>query len=160
MSKGGLAENGCVCANDADFSRRWPVDGSANSAACGEQGRLDDLPVVPAGWPVDSQEGCMRLDAAAVLRATPRSFALRVRGQSMAGVGICDGDVVVGEFTPEARPGAIVVALIDGESVLKRLVLHQGRPYLMSENPSHPGLVPLCELVIQGVVHTLVRRVR
>ena len=160
MSKGGLAENGRVCSGDPDLSRRWSVDGSEDPAARGEQWRPDELPVVPAGWPVDSQEGCIRLDSTVVLRATPRSFALRVRGQSMAGVGICDGDVVVGEFTPEARPGAIVVALIDGESVLKRLVLHQGRPYLMSENPSHPGLVPLRELVIQGVVHTLVRRVR
>ncbi len=160
MSKGGLTENVRVRADDPDLSRQWPVDGSVNVAASGEQGGPDELPVVPAGWPVDSQEGCVRLDAAAVLRATPRSFALRVRGQSMAGIGICDGDVVVGEFTPEARPGAIVVALIDGESVLKRLVLHQGRPYLMSENPSHPDLIPLRELVIQGVVHTLVRRVR
>jgi len=68
--------------------------------------------------------------------------------------------VVVGEFTPEAKPGAIVVALIDGESTLKRLVMQHGRPFLTSENPNYPDLVPLSELVIQGVVHTLVRRVR
>jgi repressor LexA len=117
-----------------------------------------DVPVIPAGWPEEINEGCAALDPAAVLRANRRSFALRVRGQSMIGAGICDGDVVVGEFTPEARPGAIVVALIDGESTLKRLVLHHGRPHLVSENPGYPDLVPMSELVIQGVVHTLVRR--
>jgi repressor LexA len=105
-------------------------------------------------------EGCVGLDPGAVLRAQRRSFALRVRGQSMVSAGICDGDIVVGEFTPEARPGAIVVALIDGESTLKRLINQAGRPYLASENPNFPDLIPLSELVIQGVVHTVVRRVR
>ena len=119
-----------------------------------------DFPVVSAGWPEEVGEGCVRLDPAAVLRATSRSFALRVHGQSMVGADVYDGDVVIGEFTPEARPGAIVVALIDGESTLKRLVMHEGRPYLASENPSCPNLIPLSELVIQGVVHTVIRGVR
>jgi SOS-response transcriptional repressor LexA len=103
--------------------------------------------------------GCARLDAAGVLRANPRSFALRVHGQSMAGAGICDGDIVVGEFTPQARPGAVVVALIDGETALKRLVQRNGQLKLVSENPSYPDLIALSEVVIQGVVHTLIRRI-
>jgi hypothetical protein len=119
---------------------------------------IGDLPYIPAGWPEEMTEGCIRLDPAAVLRATPRSFALRVHGQSMVNAGICDGDIVVGEITPEARPGAIVVALIDGESTLKRLVIHHGRPHLVSENPNCPNFMPLSELVIQGVVHMVVRR--
>jgi repressor LexA len=114
---------------------------------------------IPAGWPEEILDGCVKLDPVALLRAKPRSFALRVRGCSMIGAGIYDGDFVVGDFTPEARPGAIVVALIDGESTLKRLVIHNGRPHLMSENPSCPDFVPLSELVIQGVVHTVVKRI-
>jgi repressor LexA len=122
--------------------------------------REDDgeLVSIAAGWPGELAEGCVRLDPAAVLRATPRSFALRVRGQSMVNAGIYDGDIVVGEITPVARDGAIVVALIDGESTLKRLVLERGRPYLISENPACPAFMPLGELVVQGVVHTVVRR--
>ena len=115
--------------------------------------------VVCAGFPDDVEAGCVLLDAAALLRATPRSFALRVRGFSMLGAGIQDGDVVVGEFTPQAKPGAIVVALIDGESTLKRLVIHEGKPKLVSDNPVFPDFVPLSELVIQGVVHAVVRRI-
>jgi repressor LexA len=103
-------------------------------------------------------EGCVPLEPAAVLRATGRSFALRVRGQSMASAGICEGDIVIGEFGPVARPGAVVVALVDGDSVLKRLVTRQGRPQLVSENPNCPAAVPLEDVVIQGVVHTVVRR--
>lgn len=119
-----------------------------------------ELSVVSAGWPAEVEERCTRLDAATVLQATPRSFALKVRGDSMIGAGIHHGDAVVGEFTPEAGPGAIVVALIDGESTLKRLVMHQGCPYLASENPACPDLVPLSELVIQGVVRCVVKKVK
>ena len=78
----------------------------------------------------------------------------------MVGAEIYDGDIVVGEFTPRAALGAIVVALIDGESTLKRLVMHNQHPHLASENPNCPDLVPLSELVIQGVVHTVVKRIR
>lgn len=73
---------------------------------------------------------------------------------------IFDGDIVVGEFTPEARPGAIVVALVDGESTLKRLASHRGQLQLVSENPNCPDPVPLTEVVIQGIVHTVIRQVR
>ena len=114
---------------------------------------------IPAGWPEEVVDGCVKLDPVALLRAKSRSFALRVRGCSMIGAGIYDGDFVVGDFSPEARPGAIVVALIDGESTLKRLILHNGHPHLVSENPNCPDPVPLSELVIQGVVHTVVKRV-
>lgn len=117
-----------------------------------------ELPAICAGPPQPAGDGCVALDAAAVLRATPRSFALRVRGQSMVGAGICDGDVVIGEFTPQAHPGSVVVALVDGESTLKRLVVRSGKPVLVSENPNCRDCVPLMELVVQGVVHTLVRR--
>jgi repressor LexA len=116
------------------------------------------LPTISAGVPEDAADGCARLDPQAVLRSSSRSFALRVRGQSMAGAGICDGDIVIGEFTPQARPGAIVVALIDGEAALKRLVQRNGQLKLISENPSYPDPVALNEVVIQGIVHTLVRR--
>lgn len=105
-----------------------------------------------------TMNGCVALDPATVLRATPRSFALRVRDQSMIGVGIQEGDIVVGEFRPEACAGSIVVALVDGESALKRLVIRGGRPMLLSENPNCLDLLPLSELVVQGVVHTVVHR--
>lgn len=114
---------------------------------------------VSAGFPDDVGDGCVTLDAAAVLKAKSRSFALRVRGCSMIGAGIEDGDIVVGEFSPSARAGAVVVALIDGQSTLKRFVTRGGRPCLVSENPNCPDPVAMSELVIQGVVHTVVKRV-
>jgi SOS-response transcriptional repressor LexA len=111
------------------------------------------------GHPEELGDGCYALDATRVLRATYRSFSLRVRGQSMVNAGIYDGDIVVGEFTPVAHPGAIVVALVDGESTLKRMVLRHGKPTLISENPAHPNPVGIEEVVIQGIVQSVVRRV-
>ncbi len=125
----------------------------------GSEDRDVPLPAIRAGWPEQVDGRCVQLDPAAVLKARPRSFALHVRGQSMAGAGICEGDIVIGEFVPAARPGAIVVALIDGESTLKRLTIKNDIPQLISENPNCPNFIPLSELVIQGVVHTLVRRI-
>ena len=144
----------CAHSTEIDADVKGGGPGRPGSPGHGE------LRIITAGWPQEMGEGCVRLDPAAVLRAGRRSFALRVRGQSMVGAGIFDGDIVVGEFTPEARPGAVVVALIDGESTLKRFIMQHGKPCLVSENPNYPDLIPLSELVIQWVVHTVVRRIR
>ena len=85
-------------------------------------------------------------------------FGLRVRGDSMKDVGILEGDIVVVEPTPSPQANQIVVALIDGENTLKRLVLVKGKWFLKAENPAYPELHPRSDLVIQGVVRTVVRR--
>jgi repressor LexA len=85
-------------------------------------------------------------------------FGLRVRGDSMKDAGILQGDVVVVEPTPSPQANQIVVALIDGENTLKRLVQVKGKWFLKAENPAYPELHPRSDLVIQGVVRTVVRR--
>jgi repressor LexA len=75
----------------------------------------------------------------------------------MIGANICPGDIVVLEVR-EPRPRDIVAALIDGETTLKRYVIENGQPFLRAENPDFPDLVPVQELVIQGVMQTLIRR--
>lgn len=124
-----------------------------------------ELPVygsIAAGYPdgVESGNAVERLqvNVGNVRRsASRRPFALRVRGESMIDAGINDGDTVVVDPRPP-RDGDIVVALIDGQSTLKRLVrTREGRPFLQSENQSFPTMHPLTELVIQGVATALVR---
>ena len=106
-----------------------------------------------------SNEGVLSLDTrTAGVRRNARVFALKVRGDSMIGAQINDGDLVVLEIRdPKNRD--IVAALIDGETTLKRFVMSRGRAYLKAENPKFPDLVPVTELVIQGVMVALVRRV-
>ncbi|MFM8763918.1 MAG: LexA family protein [Spartobacteria bacterium] len=86
-----------------------------------------------------------------------RTFALRVRGDSMTGAHILDGDIVILELKPPAH-GRVVAALIDGESTLKTFLVRAGKPYLRAENPDYPDLIPAQELVIQGVMVALLRQ--
>ncbi len=87
------------------------------------------------------------------------TFALKVRGDSMIDAHISDGDLAILERR-EPRPGDIVAALIDGETTLKRYVVEKGRPFLKAENPDYPALVPVMELLVQGVLVALVRKYR
>lgn len=102
-------------------------------------------------------DGCVDVDADALrLPKNARTFALKVRGDSMRGAGVLDGDVVIMEFR-DPKHGDIVAALIDGETTLKRYVLRDGQPYLRAANPKFPDLIPARELVIQGVQVALLR---
>ncbi len=127
--------------------------------------RITDIPIygqIPAGMAVLTEqtvEGHISLDTQSVNASkNGRTFALRVRGDSMINAHILDGDVVILEDRKEVRSGDIVAALIDGETTLKRYVVERGRPYLKAENPLYPDLVPARELLIQGVMVSLVRR--
>lgn len=106
---------------------------------------------------VQDQDGCLSIDIASLgLRGNAKTFALKVRGESMIDAHICDGDTVVLEFR-EPRKNDVVAALIDGETTLKRYVMNRGKPYLKAENELYPDLIPARELVIQGVMVALLR---
>lgn len=127
--------------------------------------RIADIPIygqIPAGMASLTEqtvEGHISLDLQSVNASkNGRTFALRVRGDSMINAHVLDGDVVILEDRNEVRSGDIVAALIDGETTLKRYVLERGRPYLKAENPLYPDLVPARELLIQGVMVSLVRK--
>jgi repressor LexA len=92
-------------------------------------------------------------------KPTRNTFALRVSGDSMVGRHICEGDIAVLEHGPDPRPGQIVAALIDRKSTLKTFVMKDGKPCLKAENPKYPKLIPSEELIIQGVVCALIRRI-
>ena len=115
---------------------------------------------IPAGFPIDGEqnsESCITIDAGTLhLPVNARTFVLKVRGDSMEGASIMDGDSIILEFR-DPRPGDIVAALIDGETTLKRYVVKNRRAYLRAENPKYPDLVPAQELVIQGVMVALLR---
>ena len=106
------------------------------------------------------EDGRVTVDASSIgVKKGRRVFALKVRGDSMIGAGINDGDLVVLEWK-EPRHGDVVAALIDGETTLKRYLFSHGRPYLKAENPDFPNLIPVRELVIQGVMVALIRKCR
>jgi repressor LexA len=122
-----------------------------------------DIPIygsIAAGMAQDvapEQEGCVSIDIRTLgIRPSARTFALKVRGDSMIDAHICDGDTVILEFR-EPKKGDVVAALIDGETTLKRYVARGRGVFLKAENPLYPDLIPARELVIQGVMIGLLR---
>jgi repressor LexA len=67
-----------------------------------------------------------------------RLFALRVRGDSMIGAGIFDGDVAVLDAEREVRDGEIAAVVFEGEATLKRVFKTPKGLRLHAENPSIP----------------------
>lgn len=131
-----------------------------------ERAEIVDVPLycsIAAGY-AEAQEqqadGSIAVDAKTLgLARNARTFALKVRGESMIGANICDGDLVILEVK-QPRPRDVVAALIDGETTLKRYLVQDSQPYLKAENPAFPDLIPASELVIQGVMQALIRQVR
>lgn len=123
-----------------------------------------DIPIygnIAAGMGQDvepERQGCVSIDIRSLgVRGNVRTFALKVRGDSMIDAHICSGDTVILEFR-EPRNGEIVAALIDGETTLKRYVIRDGKPFLHAENPDFPDLIPARELIVQGVFVALLRQ--
>ncbi|HTD65106.1 MAG TPA: transcriptional repressor LexA [Candidatus Limnocylindria bacterium] len=117
---------------------------------------------IPAGFSQETEQqpdGCISVDVRTIgLRPSTKAFALQVRGESMIGKGILDGDMAVIEPDRTARAGDVVAALIDGESTLKTFITERGQPRLRAENPRYPKLIPANELVVQGVMVALIRK--
>ena len=119
--------------------------------------------VLPAGFPSpadDYLEG--EIDLARLLVERPAaSFVMRVSGHSMSGAGILDGDLVVVDRSIDARPGHVVVAVLDGEMTIKRLRRRRdGRLVLKAEHPDYPELIIREETPAEvwGVVVGVVRK--
>jgi DNA polymerase V len=117
---------------------------------------------VPAGFPSPAEEyveGPLDLNDY-LIRHETATFYVRVKGQSMTGVGILDGDVLVVDRSREARHGNIVVAVIDNELTVKELDLQGPVPRLRAH---HPDYAPIAlrteqELLVWGVVTGVVRK--
>ncbi len=125
---------------------------------------LVDLPlagVVAAGTPIEAIEGD---ETVAVPREMAgrrgETYVLRVRGDSMIGEQIRDGDYVVVERRPEARDGQTVVALIEGrDATLKKFYRRGSSVRLVPANPSmQPIELPAEDVQLRGVVRGLLRR--
>ena len=116
-------------------------------------GQIPVIGVVTAGRPIlafENQEGTMSWDGEA------GCFALRVRGDSMINAGILDGDKVVVRPQQSADNGQIVVARIEDEATVKRLLRKNGQIWLMPENDNYEPIDGTYAEII-GVVKGVVR---
>lgn len=101
------------------------------------------LGVIPAGYPVLAVED---IEGYAPISCPDEEnyFFLRVRGTSMIGAGIKDGDLVLVRFQDFAEDGQIVAACVNGdEATLKRYKIQGDMVILLPENPAFdPQIVP------------------
>ena len=117
---------------------------------------------VPAGFPSPAQdhlEQKLSLDELFDVDA-PHTFLVRADGESMMGIGIFDGDVMVVNRAMPARHRDIVIAAINGDTFVKRLIQGGQQIVLQSENPKFAPRYILegDELLIWGVVIGSIRR--
>jgi SOS-response transcriptional repressor LexA len=121
---------------------------------------LADAPV-PAGWPaIPADGGAVDAIDAWLVRQPSRTVLVPVVGDSMREAGIHPGDRVVVEREVPARPGDLVIAVIDNEFTLKTLAVEDGEAVLRPANPAYPVLRPGDRLAIFGVVVGLIRNYR
>lgn len=117
---------------------------------------------VAAGFPSpadDFIEGALDLNAHMITHPAA-TFMVRVEGSSMTGAGIFSGDLLVVDKSLEARSGQIVIAVINGELTVKRLIKEANGWLLKAEHPDYPPtpIGPEAECTIWGVVTGSVRR--
>lgn len=116
-------------------------------------GQIPVVGVVTAGLPIlalENQEGTIAWEG------DPKCFALRVRGDSMVGAAILDGDMVVVRPQATADDGQIVVARIGDEATVKRLRRRNGEILLMPENDAYSP-IDGTEAEIIGIVKAVIR---
>ncbi|MFV2071080.1 MAG: transcriptional repressor LexA [Thermoanaerobaculales bacterium] len=126
-------------------------------------GAANEVPLfgtIAAGAPIESIPGDERVFVPADLLRSGDHYVLRVRGDSMIGDGVHDGDLVVVQRTTTAADGEMVVALVEGEVTLKRLY-REGAATVRLQ-PANPTLdavrLPVDSVQVQGVVAGLLRR--
>lgn len=120
------------------------------------------LVAVPAGFPSPAEdfiEGQLDLNTYLV-RNRLATFYVRVAGESML-PDIHPKDILVVDRSLPARDGSVVIAIVDGELVCKRLCLAAACPALTADNPKFPPIaIPSgATLEIWGVVTAVVHRV-
>ena len=122
---------------------------------------IKNVPIVGtirAGAPIFAEEnieGYLPLSNDFLLNG--EEFALKVVGDSMINAGIFEGDVIIVNKQNVAENGQIVVAMIDDEATVKRLVLKDGKVILRPENSQMSDMV-FDNVEIIGVVKGLIRK--
>ena len=121
------------------------------------------LSAVSAGFPSPADDFLDRpLDLNEHLVRNPAAtFFVRVSGDSMLGAGIHNGDILIVDRSLDPTPGRIVIAAVDGELTVKRLVQEGERWLLVAENDGYPAIAldEVGDSLIWGVVRHVIHSV-
>ena len=117
-----------------------------------------------AGFPSPAQdyvEGGIDLNRELVKNPAATFFG-RVKGDSMTGAGLDDGDLIVIDKSLQASEGDIAVCFVDGEFTLKRIHIEKDVMWLVPENPKYKKIkvTPDQNFMVWGVVTYSIKDVR
>jgi len=95
-----------------------------------------------------------------LIKRPAATFCVRVSGDSMINAGIHDSDLLIVDRSITPKHNSIVIAVIDGEMTLKRLIRSKGRVILQAENPDYPSIIITDEMNFEvwGVVSFVIHR--
>ena len=124
-------------------------------------GFIPFLGVVAAGSPMEAVEVPESIEVPENFLGNGSNFALRVKGESMIEDGIRDGDILIINKQPQAENGQTVVALVNGESTVKKFYHEGDEIELRPANESMESIrVAADEVEVVGVVMGLLRNYR
>ena len=119
---------------------------------------------IRAGFPSPAQDYLESgIDLNRELVKNPSStFFGRVSGDSMAGAGIEDGDLIVIDKSISASEGDIAVCFVDGEFTLKRIHIENDFVWLVPENPKYRKIKVTQDqnFMVWGVVTYSIKKIR
>ena len=156
-----LAQKGMLT-KDATKPRAIRVERPDRAAAVASRSDVVDVPLVgqiAAGGPILAEENVEeQLPLPKDLVGSGTLFALKVKGDSMTGAGIFDGDTVIIRQQQTANDGEMIAALIGDEATVKTLSRKGGKVRLIAENPAYDPIEPE-EMSVLGKVVAVLRRV-
>jgi DNA polymerase V len=115
---------------------------------------------VTAGFPSPAEdwvENIMDMNELLIKRPAA-TFLLRVRGDSMVGAGIFEGDILLVDRSISPHDEHIVIASNSNELTVKRLRREKNRLWLVAENPSYKPILVTEDVSVWGVVTSAIRR--
>ena len=110
----------------------------------------------------DFQEDTLSLDKLLIQHPAATFFA-RASGKSMEGAGIKDGAILVVDRSQTPRSGDIIIAMLDGDLLVKRLLIQNNQSWvLQSEHPDYPPVTLKSDqaLDVWGVIIAAVNQYR
>lgn len=117
---------------------------------------------ISAGFPSPAQDYIENsLDLNELMIKHPAStFFVRVQGDSMQGAGIFSGDILVVDKSLEASHGKVIVAVVNGEFTVKRLIVGKKGASLVAANVAYPSIPihPDLDFKVWGVVTYVIHK--
>ena len=144
-----------------NVSRGIQIVEQQQQEATDESNEIPLLGTVAAGQPIEAILSHDTVSVPRDMQGRGRTFALRVRGDSMIEENIQDGDIIVVSSQKTADNGQVVVALIDGNYATVKKFYRE--PEFIRLEPANPQFKPIFiktpeRIQIQGVVKGLIRK--